>query len=583
MSFYGYVRGTHFQPNCLVTLPGVGDFSVKSVSLLPDPCPLPNMLKKRTLIEKEKTIYAPMSGVGGIVYDKDAVYIDLGGSHSHKDSRVNSEFKPSNEYVGSIMDTELTVDQKIEESELRVFSNSAPIRSSDMAENSCASIREETVIDPETKRKRRRAVFAKETDDEKELLTLKNKQLEKELGLADDDSDEESDVEEEEDGEEQGSESGSDDDDDEDAQIDKIKKNSAKHQDMKLRIHDALSSFKKVEQSGLEEADSGRDSDDDSEGSESEDDDDSGSSDDEGKDWKNDIAQRASEAFYKRQSGTTSLRKLVYGMEDQNEEESDEDGDDNEIGGLFKVVSNQQNKKQSRTSGLDDIDTTRFTMNNLQNWNFDEIRQSIEDCFVTGKWKGDEDAEELLKLDDDDDEEVDGDFEDLETGEVHKAEGKTQADDEDAPRVVVDEAEERKKRIEKKRALKMKFDSEYDDGGNTHYDELKREAEAQTSINRSEFEGMDDHLRVQYEGYRPGMYVRVEIEKLPCELITNFDPSYPIVLGALSAGEDQIGYVKCRVKKHRWYPRILKNRDQLIMSIGWRRFQTLPIYSVQGT
>jgi ribosome biogenesis protein BMS1 len=25
-----------------------------------------------------------MSGVGGIVYDKDAVYIDLGGSHSHK-------------------------------------------------------------------------------------------------------------------------------------------------------------------------------------------------------------------------------------------------------------------------------------------------------------------------------------------------------------------------------------------------------------------------------------------------------------------------------------------------------------------
>ena len=36
------------------------------------------VLKKRTLVEKEKSIYAPMSGVGGIVYDKDAVYIDLG-------------------------------------------------------------------------------------------------------------------------------------------------------------------------------------------------------------------------------------------------------------------------------------------------------------------------------------------------------------------------------------------------------------------------------------------------------------------------------------------------------------------------
>ena len=36
------------------------------------------MKKRRTLVEKDKCIYAPMSGVGGVVYDKDAVYIDLG-------------------------------------------------------------------------------------------------------------------------------------------------------------------------------------------------------------------------------------------------------------------------------------------------------------------------------------------------------------------------------------------------------------------------------------------------------------------------------------------------------------------------
>ena len=28
-----------------------------------------------------------MSGVGGVVYDKDAVYIDLGGSHSYKNTQ----------------------------------------------------------------------------------------------------------------------------------------------------------------------------------------------------------------------------------------------------------------------------------------------------------------------------------------------------------------------------------------------------------------------------------------------------------------------------------------------------------------
>lgn len=65
---------------------------MSDVSFLPDPCALPEHQKKRSLNEKEKLIYAPLSGVGGLVYDKDAVYIDLGGSHTHKEEevRVNS-------------------------------------------------------------------------------------------------------------------------------------------------------------------------------------------------------------------------------------------------------------------------------------------------------------------------------------------------------------------------------------------------------------------------------------------------------------------------------------------------------------
>lgn len=54
---------------------------------LPDPCPLPEKMKKRSLVDKERLVYAPFSGVGGIVYDKDAVYVELGGSHSHSKVR----------------------------------------------------------------------------------------------------------------------------------------------------------------------------------------------------------------------------------------------------------------------------------------------------------------------------------------------------------------------------------------------------------------------------------------------------------------------------------------------------------------
>lgn len=35
---------------------------------------------------------------------------------------------------------------------------------------------------------------------------------------------------------------------------------------------------------------------------------------------------------------------------------------------------------------------------------------------------------------------------------------------------------------------------------------------------------------------------------------------------------DTFGYVKARFKKHRWYGNLLKSKDPIIFSIGWRRF-----------
>lgn len=41
----------------------------------------------------------------------------------------------------------------------------------------------------------------------------------------------------------------------------------------------------------------------------------------------------------------------------------------------------------------------------------------------------------------------------------------------------------------------------------------------------------------------------------------------------------QVGYMHLRFKRHRWYPKLLKNRDPLVFSAGWRRFQALPVFS----
>ena len=69
-------------------------------------------------------------------------------------------------------------------------------------------------------------------------------------------------------------------------------------------------------------------------------------------------------------------------------------------------------------------------------------------------------------------------------------------------------------------------------------------------LNRSEFDGVEDELRVQFEGYRPGMYVRLEVAAVPCELVTHFDPTYPLIVGGLTTGEENIGYVQVGTPSH---------------------------------
>jgi ribosome biogenesis protein BMS1 len=139
ISLYGYVRGVPIKKDSSLHVAGLGDVRIQDISFLPDPCPLPEQIKKRALIEKEKLIYAPFSGVGGIVYDKDAVYVELGGSHSH--NRKNED--ESDNIVTNLIDTKKTLDVKMAHSKMRIFSEGQELTAKDFEESDDESEDEE--------------------------------------------------------------------------------------------------------------------------------------------------------------------------------------------------------------------------------------------------------------------------------------------------------------------------------------------------------------------------------------------------------------------------------------------------------
>jgi len=87
LAMFGFSRGAHLQVhNPPVCIPGLGDFTVESVEVLPDPVPLPDLdperrKTKRSLSSRETLLYAPMANIGNVLYDKDAVYINLPHAH----------------------------------------------------------------------------------------------------------------------------------------------------------------------------------------------------------------------------------------------------------------------------------------------------------------------------------------------------------------------------------------------------------------------------------------------------------------------------------------------------------------------
>lgn len=597
IALYGYLRGTNFPAyGARVHIPGVGDLNVAQIEALPDPCPTPyqdqaaqkatGQAKRRRLGEKQKIIYAPMSDVGGVLVDKDAVYIDI------KTSTFNQEGNEERG-VGEQMVMGLQTGQRLlgeANATMKLFSGGDLLQ-----DHENDSDRNDT--GRATKRNVR--VIGAEDDDDVVDEGFDSASDEEEYQSADD-----SDIGEADD------------------QLDRAYKEKQRR-------------FQKASQSDIEGV-AFADSDSDLGSLSSEDDQDIASgelsgdeieavsdeghgSDEEGAlRWKSDLSASArnfhgGSQLYR----TADLSKLMYdealspadvlrmwraesNMEDANGVGVG-DGDDNDE--FFRKAANELSPDALDDRSIPNFDYKELEMKWMDAENIEILRRRFATADIVKSRRGegvdedafDDDENELDDLDEDD--EGDGVFEDLETGEKHGGLiNEASGDEEDG---TPDLETERVRNARKKEELKRRFEEEDKEGfgkdkskegpknkdfeEDEWYDAQKATMQKQLDINRAEFESMDDTARLRIEGHKAGTYARIVLENVPYEFANGFNPRYPVLIGGLTPTEDRFGFVQVRIKRHRWHKKILKTNDPLIFSLGWRRFQSVPVYSISDS
>jgi len=248
-----------------------------------------------------------------------------------------------------------------------------------------------------------------------------------------------------------------------------------------------------------------------------------------------------------------------------------------------KATSTTPDENDNENDDNDDDDDEAFG-------DFEDL-QTGEKFTPSGKYKMDSDDDDNDDDDDDDDNDNDNNSnDDDDDDDGNDDEGSVNSDDVERMNQKIDD-QLRQQNAKSKAEKKARFDLDYDEeqvGEVENEDEdekkylemLKRRAEEQSDRNKKEFGEDGEQARLRYEGFRQGIYVRVVLSGVPKEFMQNFRPHLPCILGGLLPHESALGYVRARVKRHRWHKRILKSNDPLILSVGWRRFQTMPVYTM---
>ncbi|KAI4602335.1 Glycoside hydrolase 2 (Mannanase, beta-galactosidase) [Pestalotiopsis sp. 9143b] len=557
----GYLRGTNFSAEGQrVHIPGLGDFNVKAVETLPDPCPTPQMEQavakatgkpaRRRLDEKEKKLHAPMSDRSGLKIDGDAIWITREKGFTFDKDAADGDRGEGEELIVGLQGERRLLGHT--EDGMQLFRGGEKITA---------------LPEEDTGRKtQRNARFAERQEGDDDLPD--------DEGFVSGDDDEANSDEGEFDEEKLGS---------------MFRQETDKGDEENVAFADSDSDLGSL--SGDEDIDSEDDFDEDEE-------------EEAALRWKENMTERAQKLHGGRRSYRTGdLARMMYDesitaeevlkrwkgeVEAEDEEDIEADSDDEEF---FKKT-----KQESDDVSADDRSVPVYDYEQLSaKWSVTDNVELLRQRFTTATLNdgGEGDDDEFSGFDEDD--EGDGEFEDLETGEKHggAAEAPPAENLED----------ERAKNARRKEELKLRFEEEDREGfandkanarreagqnadefgEDEWYDAQKALIQKQLDINRSEFEALDERQRAAVEGFKAGKYAKLVIEGVPAEFVQNFNASLPVIVGGLAPTEDRFGFVQVRIKRHRWHKKILKTNDPLIFSLGWRRFQTMPIYSISDS
>lgn len=598
VAIYGYLHGTPLPAtDAQIHIAGVGDYRVHAVEKLPDPCPTPyyeqkldeierenakaaadageeiattRRRRRKRLEDKQKIIYAPMSDVGGVLVDKDAVYIDVGD----KESFVPGEEQGEGErFVTDLQDVQKTIQERMAEGPgLQLFSNSAKIAGEVEDEDEESDL--EGLLDEATERDtgrnsmRNPRIYGKSVQEDTEFDNLS-------------------------DGDEEGEEDNFDDE--------------TNPKLVEIDFGDAESkNLEYVEDSSL-----------------SSDEDDYTAM---ASKLKSSVQRRwnINKLLYLDNVDPAEVVKRWRNIEEEVNEESDIEDEEEDF---FKKKDMQHTSKDLDTfvPSFPSIDELRekFSATRAESDSDEEYENGyklLKERLLAAP-KLSDDGDEKKNDDGDDDEEVYGDFEDLEAegdeangdalddDDIDEDDGEGLEDDDfgdfdedEEEEQEEEEAEDENLTVEQKRELnaakkaklQMQFeneedrefgadDPEGDTEADTWYEFQKNKMAKQLEINKAQFDEMDAETRIKIEGFRAGSYVKIVFDKLPCEFVENLNPEYPIVLGGLLSTESRFGIMNVRIRRHRWHKKILKSQDPLILSLGWRRFQTIPIYTTSDS